>query len=52
MKIIIIQCNIGLSPENLKKLWQGLYKMDKAGILVLPEYCKLIGVVEVDKNDN
>lgn len=52
MKIIIIQCNIDLSPENLKKLWQGLYETSKAGMIILPEYCKLIDVVEVDKNDN
>lgn len=52
MKIIIIQCNIGLKEEDLKNLWKALYEMGKAGLLVLPEYCKLVDIVEVDENDN
>lgn len=52
MKIIIVQCNIGMSSKELENLWKSLYKMGKAGIIVLPEYCKLMGIVEVDKNDN
>lgn len=52
MKIIMIQCELGVSPKELEQLWQALYDMGKAGIIVLPKYCKLIDVVEVDKNDS
>lgn len=52
MKIIIVQCSIGMKSEELKKLWKGLYEMGKAGLLVLPEYCKLVDIVEVDENDS
>ena len=52
MKIIVIQCNIGLPPEDFAQLGKSLYEMGQAGIIVLPEYCKLIDVIEVDKNDN
>lgn len=52
MKIIIVQCSLGVKPEDFKNLWKSLYEMGKAGLLVLPEYCKLVDIVEVDENDS
>ena len=49
MKIILIQCELGIESKELEQLWKTLYNMGKAGIIVLPEYCKFIGAVEVDK---
>lgn len=50
-KIIVIQCNIGLTPEAFVQLGNSLYEMSKEGMIVLPEYCKLIDVIEVDKDE-
>lgn len=52
MKIVIVQCEASLQPKELESLWKNLYEMGKAGVMVLPEYCKLVDIVEVSKNDN
>lgn len=52
MKIVIVQCEASLQPKELESLWKNLYEMGKAGVMVLPEYCKLVGTVGVDRDDS